>query len=258
MINDSSFVGLFAAGGQAKRLGNIQCSKEILPLPLTNNPKNVVGDYLLSAYAAADIRSVYIILRTGKWDIIECMGSGESRNIEIAYLILKDPWGTPFTLDQSWPYVKDKNIAMGFPDIILNAERPFVRLKDKLSNSHSDVVLGLFTVDNPQKFDMVQINDNGDVIQLDIKPQHTTLKFTWVIAVWRPSFTKFMHEYLQQLRPLFENDSGTTEPFVGTIINAALDNGLKVSSVIFNDGSILDIGTPDDLERANRELIIQQ
>ncbi len=135
-FNDN-FVGLFAAGGQAKRLKKIHCSKEVLPLPQKDNPKHVVGDYLLSAFASANINTVYVIIRTGKWDIPQCLGSGKSRNLNISYLILDQPWGTPFTLDQSWPFIQNKNVAIGFPDIIIKENNTFTKLKKKLSTHKS-------------------------------------------------------------------------------------------------------------------------
>ena len=65
-----------------------------------------------------------------------------------------------------------------------------------------------------------------------------------------------MHEYLE--RHLFEEQNLPTTPasvqrkevFVGDVMQAAIDSDLNVETVIFKNGSYIDIGTPDDLYRA--------
>ena len=248
--NSDEFIALIPAAGLDKRLQIKDCSKEVLPVSNGNGSKKVVSDFLLSAYRTAGINSVYIIIRDGKWDIPQCFSGGSSRGLSIAYLMLECPWGTPYTLDQAWPFVKDKNIALGFPDIILQPQTAFIDLKRKLTTTQCDVVLGLFKTNNPTKADMVKIDESGRVIKLDIKPADSNLTYTWVIAVWRPSFTRYMHNYLQKERPFFEFDNHRSEPYVGTVINAAIANGMLVDTVVFEDGFILDIGTPADLHIA--------
>ena len=65
-----------------------------------------------------EINKVYFIIRKGKWDIPEYYGSGENHTMDIGYLMMNQPYGVPFTLNQAYPFVKDSLIAFGFPDII--------------------------------------------------------------------------------------------------------------------------------------------
>ena len=46
------------------------------------------------------------------------------------------------------------------------------------------------------------------------------------------------------------NRIGLQEIFLGDVIQAAIDNKLNLNSLIFTEGSFIDIGTPDDLARA--------
>ncbi len=46
------------------------------------------------------------------------------------------------------------------------------------------------------------------------------------------------------------NQDGQNELHVGDIIQAAIQNDLQVDSVLFKEGSCLDIGTPEDMMKA--------
>lgn len=249
MKNKQSFIGLFPAGGLAKRL-KVSGSKEVLPVLNESNDFQPVGQFLLDAFSAADINSVYIILRREKRDINTTFGNGHALGLNINYLNLRRFWGTPYTLDEAWPHIQNHNIALGFPDIILKPRNCFKILKARLLNSSADIVLGLFPTNRTRKSDMVELDDKGLVKHLHIKPQHTSLTHTWVIAVWRPRFSRFLHEYLTSLQSAFEDDPQRKEPYVGTVINAALESNFSVHGIPIPQGQILDIGTPDDLNLA--------
>jgi len=93
---------------------------------------------------------------------------------------------------------------------------------------------------------MVEINDNGEIKALHIKPDKTNLIYTWQIAVWTPVFSEFMHNYLIKRK----HDASRGELYVGDVIQAALHEKFNIDTVLFENGSCLDIGTPDDLMRA--------
>ena len=116
--------------------------------------------------------------------------------------------------------------------------------------SDSDIVLGLFPTEYPEKSDMVDYDASGTVRNLQIKPEKTSLHLTWTTAVWRPTFTEFMHNYLAAEEQYFRADPYRSEPYVGTVINAAIKQGLIVSSSSIENATMLDIGTPDSLTLA--------
>ncbi len=253
MTENLPCVGLIPAAGLATRLGALPCSKEILPLPQSGSDKinrtRVVADCLLEAYKSAGIEDVYFIIRKGKWDIPAFYGDGYPLGLNIAYLMMRHPFGTPFTLDQAFPFIKDKRIALGFPDIQFSPGNVYQRLLYKQTKTGADVVLGLFAPDNPSKFDMVNYSSSGLVKQIVIKPTKTNLEYGWICAVWTPAFTTFMHEYLARI--LIENElEGVLETHVGTVMQAALNRGMTLATEVFHGGEVLDVGTPPDLAKA--------
>jgi glucose-1-phosphate thymidylyltransferase len=243
-------VGLLPAGGQATRIAPLPCSKELYPVGFRTvegghglRPK-VVCHYLLEKMRLAGITKAYIVLRKGKWDIPAYLGDGTMLDMHLAYLVMRLPFGAPYTLDQAYPFVQDAVVAFGFPDIVFRPDDAFVRLLGHQAITNADVVLGLFPTDQSQRMDMVELGDDGRVRQIVIKPSQTNLCYTWIIAVWTPIFTRFMHRYLAT-----SQDPEQREWFVGDVIQAAIHNDLRVEAVLFPGGTCLDIGTPDNLAK---------
>jgi glucose-1-phosphate thymidylyltransferase len=219
-----------------------------------------VCHYLLEKMRLAGITRAYIVLRKGKWDIPAYLGDGIMLNMHLAYLMMRLPFGVPYTLDQAYPFVQDDLVAFGFPDVTFQPDDAFVRLLARQATTNADVVLGLFPAHQPHRVDMVDLDENGRVRLIVIKPPQTHLHYTWIIAVWTPVFTRFMHEYLTAIQNVNEQDgAGNNTPeqrelFVGDVIQAAIHHDLRVEAVLFSDDTYLDIGTPDDLVRAVRNI----
>ena len=255
----TEIVGLIPAAGTADRISPLPCSKEIFPvgyqrLDGLNGPRpKVAAHYLLEKMKAAGARKSYIVLRKGKWDIPAYFGSGRSVDSSLAYLVMDLPYGAPFTLDQAFDFIHADTILFGFPDILFRPFNAYSVLLERLSESAADIALGLFPAHNPQKMDMVVLDDTGKIRGLDIKPETTRLKYTWIIAAWTPEFTGFMHRHLKERQEAVAStiEAGGRELYVGDVIQAALEGGLHVEHVVFGDGRYLDIGTPEDLIQAD-------
>ncbi len=270
---DREVIGLLPAGGRATRISPLPCSKELYPLGFHRideggalRPK-VVCHYLLEKMRLAGIMKAYIVLRQGKWDIPAYLGDGQMFDMQLAYLMMHLPFGAPYTIDQAYPFVQDHIVAFGFPDIIFQPDDAYVRLLKRQADTNADVVLGLFPVDQPQKWDMVDFDEKGRINQILIKPPQSHLRHTWIIAVWTGVFTQFMHQYLSMiLSPPGGEDqeesnevfSKQRELFVGDVIQAAILDHLHVEGVLFPEGTCLDIGTPDDLVKAIRGATIER
>jgi glucose-1-phosphate thymidylyltransferase len=252
-------IGLVPAGGKATRIAPIPCSKEIFPIGFGTiqddsklRPK-AVAQYLLERIRHAGADRAYIILRSGKWDIPAYLGNGDLVGIRLGYLTTASTPGVPYTLDQAYPFIKRYRVAMGFPDILFEPEDAFVHLVNKQEQSNADIVLGLFPAAQSHKVDMVAINDDCKIREIQIKPTQTDLVYTWLIAVWSPRFTHFLHQNISNYARTNTFNSTTAaasannEIFMGHVIQDAINEGLTVDSVIFSDGFYVDIGTREDM-----------
>ena len=246
-------IGLLPAAGQATRIGPLPGSKELFPVGFRSiedgslRPK-VVCHYLLEKMQRAGIRKAYILLRSGKWDIPAYLGDGTILDMDLGYLIVRLLFGVPYTLDQAYPFVQNALVALGFPDILFQPDDAFKHLLARITASNADVVLGVVPFEQPQKGGMVDFDAEGHVRSIVEKPYQSDLRYSWCTAVWTPAFTEFMHQYLAAT-PDAERQR---EIPIGDVIQAAIDNGLRVEAEVFADGAYLDIGTPEDLVRAVR------
>jgi glucose-1-phosphate thymidylyltransferase len=237
--------------GIAKRLGKLHCSKEIYPVEFRSDATadqqpQVICEHVLTQMQRAGIDRIYITLREGKWDIPACLGDGSRLGLHLAYLMMGLPHGTPYSIDQSYPFIQENIVALGFADTIFAEKDVFLRLLTYLDTVEADVVLGLFPADRPEKTDMVELGADGAVHKIVVKPRHTDLIYCWCIAVWTPVFSRFMHAYLAEHRHVAIT---SPELFVGNVIQAAIDSGLRVCAIPVSEQPFLDIGTPEDLQR---------
>lgn len=249
-------IGLLPAGGHAARIAPIPCSKEIYPIgfhppesPIGFRPK-AAAHYLLEKMQSAGAQKAYFILRNGKWDIADYFGDGGMVGVPMGYLVINLPYGVPFTLDQAYPFVGEATVLFGFPDILFQPHDAFVRLLNRQAETGADLVTGLFPAHQPQKMDMVDLDQNERIVRIVIKPFQTDLRFTWIIAVWEGRFTHFMHDFVTQRKSVLQEKQKKDEIYMGEVIQTAINQGLRIEAVIFQNGSYIDIGTPEDLATA--------
>jgi glucose-1-phosphate thymidylyltransferase len=247
-------IGLIPAAGFARRIPSISCSKEVYPVNYhyfsdkEQVEQRAVSSYLLESMETAGIEQGYMIIRDGKWDIPAHLSRQDWLKLDLAYLVVGANAGVPYTIDSAYPFIKNKKIVLGFPDIMFEPKDAFTKLLKKLDEAHSDAVLGLFEADYPRQMDMVEVDERNKIQRIISKPQKTDLVYTWILAAWNASFTEYLHHFL--LTQTNEINKTNSEIQLGKIIQKAIKEGLEVSSVNFRECVCLDIGTPEGLKRA--------
>lgn len=245
MVGPDRLVGLVPAAGKATRLGRLPCSKEVYPLGLGEAPGDrrvrVACESLLDGFDAAGVDHVYVVVGHGKWDVLAYLGQRSVGGTPLAYIVIEDSPSTCHTVDAAKPFVDDALVAFGFPDILIEPRDCVVRLRDHQRLTGADLVLGLFRAERPSKMDMVELSAAGTVQRIVIKPSTTTLEDTWILAVWTPRFTRFLHDYVR------EKGDQAREPFVGDAVQAAIEAGWRIEALRIPGGRYRDIGTPEDL-----------
>ena len=248
-------IGLIPAAGRASRLGRLSCSKEIFPVfdrdPDGRPRPSPVCSGLLRGMSSAGIGRVLIVLRDGKWDVASRLGEGSEWGIDIGYLSVDASTCVPETLARALPWTLGSDVALGFPDILLSPGDVWQRLLAFHRRHGGPVSLGLFPTDQVSKADMVDFEQNQDgegrAIDIVIKDPRCELRWTWSIAIWRPTFSIFLTEWLQNRSPAIP---GEPEPYIGDVFRAAIERGFEVHTLTMSDGRFLDVGTPEDLAKA--------
>lgn len=261
-------IGLLPAAGQGSRVAPLPMSKELYPVGFhalgqdgTLRPK-AACQYLLERMRIAGATNAYVIIRPGKWDIPEFLGDGSAMGMSLAYLMVHVPFGVPFSLDQAYPFLGDATVLLGFPDILVWPHDAYRTLLDRLSRGAADAVLGLFPTDRPGEVGLVDLDDEGRVRGIYEKSGLTHLRFMWALAVWKPSFTEFLHGFVRErlahwlggLAPqALRQVPAYAEVPIGDVLHAAIGAGLRVEGHPFESGRYIDIGTPEELLRAIRD-----
>lgn len=255
-LHNDNVVGLIPAAGKATRLGQIPFSKELYPIGFEKKngehyPKTV-SSYLLDQMVDAGITSFHYVLRKGKWDIPNYYGGGKHFNINICYQIADYSYCVPFSINQAYSFIKDKTIAFGFPDILIKPRKVFNQLIEKLnSNTNTEIVLGMFPSDYDNITDEMDIYANGMKNDNLKAKKRQFLNFTWIIAVWRPIFTKYLNNYLENMINSFtDTELLQNECQLSDILVSAINDGLRCEYVFFENGDHIDIGTPERLAKA--------
>lgn len=260
-------VGLVPAAGMATRLQPFPCSKEIFPVGFTVDDQSgmprpkVAAQYLLEKFRVAGITKVFVVIKSGKWDIPQYFREGDLVGLSLAYLVIAGSLGPPDTIDRAYPFIEQTRVAFGFPDILFGPEDAYARLIRRQEETGADVVLGLHLIEDPRVWDMADCDASGRVRDLVMKPASTTLTHGWCCAVWTPRFSTFLHEFLradETKRNMSRLANRANDPSgdlaVGVVLQAALKAGLLVQSVKFPGERYLDIGTPENLLKAVREM----
>lgn len=235
-------VGLIPAAGSASRLGGPATSKEVLPVGRSGRP---AASFLLRRMAQAGIGRAYMVIRPEKWDIPRTLGDGAAEGVRLAYLAVGATASVCETLDRAVPFVGDRAVAVGFPDVLFEPADAFARIVRRWRSGGADAVLALVPTDRPDKADVVETDAGGRVTRIEIKPPGGGRGTTWVGAVWTPAVTALLHE---MVAGGYAGEGGELYP--GDVLREAVARGMRVEGVEMPEGRHLDVGTPEDLDRA--------
>ena len=257
-----SIVGLIPAAGLGSRLGAIPCSKELLPVGFSVRAQahrlapKPVSEYLIDQMVHAGCDRIFFILRHGKWDIPAYYGSGADFGVDIGYLLANELFGPPFTLGQAASFVRGAIVATGFPDILIHPPDMLAGVVEALrATPDADLMLGTLPTDETAGTDRVRPAADGRLATLVPKEEHPAWEpndCAWVLAAWRPRFTRFLVEELARLREIARKHEGPGGPEwpLGSVISAALAAGLDIRTRYYDHARHLDIGAPERITRA--------
>ena len=89
----------------------------------------------------------------------------------------------------------------------------------------------------------VHVDENGDVRRIVDKPAQSDLRCMWGCILWRPAFTEHLHAHVAA--------PGPTD--FATIMNAAIDAGMRIRAVEFEGGGYTDVGTYEEIASLEEE-----
>jgi glucose-1-phosphate thymidylyltransferase len=213
-------VGLVPAAGLAARLQPIACSKEVLPVG--GRP---VIDFLLERMRVGGAEEIRVVTRPEKEDVAR---HAERKG---AVVVLAEPASVCDSLVAGLVGIAETDVVLlGFPDTIWEPPDGYRPLVAEVERG-ADVALGLFRGLEPQRSDVVELDDEGHIRGIRVKPRRPRSSLIWGCAAVRAQTLAGMAGY-----------SEPGEYFDGLVGQSAVV-GVSLSE------TFLDIGTPEALER---------
>jgi glucose-1-phosphate thymidylyltransferase len=236
------FIGLIPAAGKGVRLG-LPYPKELYPV-IRDNHYKPISQFVLDGLTLAGLRHVVFVINETKHQLIGYFGSGQRFDCNISYVV-QEPAnshngstspGLAHALDSAYHLTGGKTVFFGMADTIMQPKDVFARAY-RAAQPKDDVILILFTTERPEKFGMVRMDHQGRVLAIVDKPEHTNLTEMWGCIIWRPPFTEFLHESV--------NQKGISD--FALIMNSAIAAGLSFRGIHQVDGTYIDLGTYEEI-----------
>lgn len=224
--------GIIPAAGAGSRIQPLAFSKELLPVGSrpdgpTERPR-AVSEYLIERMIRAGADKICFVISPGKSDILSYYG-GIIGSTALAYAVQPRPAGLCDALFRALPFIRpDEPVLVGLPDTIWYPEDGFTLLPgDSLS-------FLLFPVKQPELFDAVVTDDEGNVVEIEVKRQGATSSWIWG-AFKMPGYVfRDLHTLWLRREP--------PDEYIGTLVNAYLAEGGSATGVKAGNAYV-DVGT---------------
>jgi glucose-1-phosphate thymidylyltransferase len=240
-------IGLIPAAGKGVRLG-LPYPKELYPV-IRDNHYKPISQFILNNLTIAGLRHIVFVINETKHQLLGFFGNGHRFGCNISYVVQEAVNGTSestspglaHALDAAYHLTQGKTVFFGMADTIMQPESVFVHAHEQ-ALPEDDVILVLFPTERPEKFGMVRLNGQNCVTEITDKPKQTDLTEMWGCIIWRPRFTEFLHDCV--------NQQGVSD--FALIMNKAMTNGLRFRGVSMVDGVYIDLGTYDEIMEMDR------
>ncbi|MGW1610574.1 glucose-1-phosphate thymidylyltransferase [Streptomyces sp. NPDC002285] len=232
---------LVLSGGAGTRLRPITHTSAKQLVPVANK---AVLFYGLESIAAAGITEVGLIVGDTAPEIQDAVGDGSKFGLEITYIPQERPLGLAHAVLIARDYLGDDDFVMYLGDNFIVGG--IAGLVDEFRINRPDAQILLTRVQDPRSFGVAELDDAGQVVGLEEKPEHPKSDLA-LVGVYL--FTPVIHDAVRAITPSWRGELEITHA-IQHLIDARADVRCTVIK-----GYWKDTGNVADMLEVNRTVL---
>ncbi|MGW7298369.1 glucose-1-phosphate thymidylyltransferase [Streptomyces sp. NPDC054829] len=232
---------LVLSGGAGTRLRPITHTSAKQLVPVANK---AVLFYGLESIAEAGITEVGLVVGDTAAEIQDAVGDGSKFGLQITYIPQERPLGLAHAVLIARDWLGDDDFVMYLGDnFIVGGIRDLVA---EFTRNRPDAQILLTRVADPRAFGVAELDDAGQVVGLEEKPEHPKSDLA-LVGVYL--FTPAIHEAVRAIKPSWRGELEITHA-IQHLIDARADVRCTVI-----EGYWKDTGNVDDMLEVNRTVL---